>query len=129
MNKQIIVPSDLKDKYTKWHFAPAVKSNGFLFVSGCTGTRPDGTISNKVEEQFRQSFLTIEKSLLEAGLTFDHVVEMTSYHIGLKKNLKVFMEVKDEFIKAPYPAWTAIGISELAVEGGIIEISVTATMQ
>ena len=38
------------------------------------------------------------------------------------------MKVKDEFIKAPFPAWTAIGISELAVEKAIIEISVTATI-
>ena len=129
MNKKIIIPQKSKDKYDKWHFAPAVESQGFVFVSGCTGNKPDGTISDNAEEQFRQSFLTIEESLTEAGLTFDHVVEITSYHIGLKKNLRTFMKVKDEFIKAPYPAWTAIGISELAVEGAIIEISVIATKE
>ncbi len=84
-------------------------------------------ISDNESDQFRQAFLTIEKSLTEAGLTFDNIVEITSYHIGLKKHLRAFTKIKDEFIKAPYPAWTAVGISELAVEGGIIEISVTAT--
>ena len=71
-----------------------------------------------------------EKALIEARLSFEHVVEITSYHIGLRRHLKDFMKVKDElFIKAPYPAWTAIGISELAIKGAIIEISVTATKE
>jgi len=86
----------------------------------------DGTIPSIPEEQFRQSFQTIEKSLVEANLTFSNVVEMTTYHVGLRKHMKDFMEVKDEFIKEPYPAWTAIGVTELAVEGAFIEIRVTA---
>jgi len=70
MNKQVIVPEDLKDKYNEWHFSPAVESQGFVFVAGCTGTRLDGTISDIEEEQFRQAFLTIEKSLIAAGITY-----------------------------------------------------------
>jgi enamine deaminase RidA (YjgF/YER057c/UK114 family) len=34
--------------------------------------------------------------------------------------------VKDEFISPPYPAWTAIGVSELITEGVLIEIRVIA---
>jgi len=126
MDKTIIIPSDLQKKYDDWHFSPAVQSGGFLFVSGCTGSKPDETISNNVEEQFRQAFKTVEKSLIEAGLRYSNVIEMTTYHIGLRKHLDTFMLIKDEFIPEPFPAWTAIGVSELAVEGAIIEIRVTA---
>ncbi len=33
---------------------------------------------------------------------------------------------RDEFIRPPWPAWTAIGISELAVPGARVEIRVIA---
>jgi enamine deaminase RidA (YjgF/YER057c/UK114 family) len=36
------------------------------------------------------------------------------------------MRVKDAFVFAPYPAWTAIGITELITEGALIEIRVIA---
>jgi hypothetical protein len=32
-------------------------------------------------------------------------------------------------VSEPYPAWTAIGISELAVPGGLVEIKVIARMR
>lgn len=126
MDKKVIIPSDLRGKYDNWHFSPAIESGGFLFVSGCTGTKLDGSISSIPKEQFRQSFQTVNKSLIEAGLTFSDVVEMTTYHVGLRKHMEEFMEVKDEFIKEPYPAWTAIGVTELAIERAIIEVRVTA---
>lgn len=42
---------------------------------------------------------------------------MTTYHVGLSKHLTAFIKVKDEFIGSPYPAWTAIGGSELITDG------------
>ena len=126
MKKKPIIPPGSRDKYDKWHFSPAVESGGFLFVSGCTGTRPDGTISTDVREQFRQAFKTVETSLVAGGLTYSDVVEMTSYHVGLAEHFAEFMLVKDEFIEEPYPAWTAIGVSGLAADGALIEIKVTA---
>jgi enamine deaminase RidA (YjgF/YER057c/UK114 family) len=38
----------------------------------------------------------------------------------------VFIKVKDEFVPAPYPAWTAIGVTELITEGTLLEIRVIA---
>jgi len=46
--------------------------------------------------------------------------------VGLQEHIGAFMKVKDEFIKEPYPAWTAIGITELAVPGARVEIRVRA---
>ena len=36
------------------------------------------------------------------------------------------MRVKDRYILEPYPAWTAIGVSELIVPGGLMEIRAIA---
>lgn len=126
MNKKKIIPSEMSEKYTKWHFSPAIESEDFLFVSGCTGTRLDGTNSSDVKEQFRQAFETVEIILTKAGLSFSDVVEMTSFHINLREHFRKFMLVKDEFIGEPYPAWTAVGVSELAADDAMIEIKVIA---
>ena len=41
-------------------------------------------------------------------------------------HLGTFMKVRDEFVSEPWPAWTAIGITELAISGARVEIRVTA---
>ena len=62
----------------------------------------------------------------EAGSSMDNVIEMTTYHVGLQEHIGTFMKVKDKYVKEPYPAWTAIGITELAIPGGLVEIRVIA---
>jgi len=51
---------------------------------------------------------------------------MTTYHVGLKNHLQPFINTKAEFISEPYPAWTAVGVSELASANAIVEIRVIA---
>lgn len=126
MKKTPVIPKSMDTKYSDWHFSPAMKSGKFVFVSGCTGTKPDGTNSTQVTLQFKQAFENVQASLIEAKLSFADVVEMTTYHVGLRNQLEDFKLVKDEYIKEPYPAWTAIGVCELAVKDALIEIKVTA---
>ncbi len=126
MDKTPVIPPKLQGNYDNWHFSPAIESGDFVFLSGCTGTQPDGSNDSDPATQFRHSFEKVLISLNHAGLTFDNVVEMTSYHVGLQAHLKTFMSVKDEFVNEPYPAWTAIGVSELASKTAIIEIKVIA---
>ena len=64
--------------------------------------------------QFEQAFLSLGEVLKEAGGDYTNILEMTTFHIGLNEHLKAFMSVKDKYIEEPYPAWTAIGVSELA---------------
>ena len=53
-------------------------------------------------------------------------MEITTYHVGLNRDLQEFISAKDEFIVRPYPAQTAIGVSELASDGALVKIRVTA---
>ena len=126
MSKKSQFPPGLEHYYKEWHFSPAVESNGFVFVSGCTGERPDGTISDDPGDQSRQAFDTIGLILSSMGLSLADIVEMTTYHVGLHKQMELFLNIKDEYIGEPYPAWTAIGISELSSKEEMIEIRVTA---
>jgi enamine deaminase RidA (YjgF/YER057c/UK114 family) len=110
----------------EWHFSPVLVSGGFAFLSGQTGTHPDGSVASDPQQQFRDAFCFLGANLAAAGLGFDDVVEMTTYHIDLRRHLAAFIKSKDKVIKAPYPAWSAIGVSELITEGTLVEIRVIA---
>jgi len=124
--RKMFVPPEFSTVPDQWHFAPVLDTGEFVFVSGITGVRADRSVSDDPEAQFRDTFRFLAKHLETAGLAFGHVVEMTTYHVGLRQHLKTFQLVKDEFITTPYPAWTAIGVSELITPGTLVEIRVIA---
>jgi len=123
-----IVSDSGKFAYDRFHFSQATESNGFLLCSGIIGTGADRKLPSDTKEEFRNAWKSISQLLAEAGLGLEDIVEYTSYHVGLQAHMADFMAVRDEFLKEPWPAWTAIGITELAVPGAHVEIRVTAQM-
>jgi len=146
-----IIPPALQGVYDNWHYAPAVATNGLIICSGIIGTSPDGEppaedglagaksttaeASNALtalmavrdpEAQFSTAFEALREILRFAGAELSDLVEITTYHVGITRHMDTFMRVKDRFIHAPYPAWTAIGVSELIVPGGLLEIRAVA---
>jgi len=124
--KKVIVTPDFAHFPKDWHLSPGIDDGDYVFFSGVTGTRPDLSISDDPETQFRETFEFLNKNLSQAGLDFSNVVEMTSYHVALRKHLEIFIKVKDEFIFEPYPAWSAIGVAELITKGTLVEIRAIA---
>ena len=123
-----VIPAWMKPIYETYHFAPAVIDGDHLRCSGMIGFRPDLSVPEDPTAQFTLAFENLRGLLAEAGLTFANVTEMTTYHVGLRAQMQAFTAVKDKFMSAPYPAWTAVGISELASPGALVEIQVTARM-
>lgn len=124
--KTTISPPEFAHYPDAWHLSPALDTGDFVFLSGVTGCRPDGSVAADPETQFRDAFRHLEATLAAAGLGFDAVVEMTTYHVELRRHLAAFVAAKDDYVSAPYPAWSAIGISELITEGVLLEIRVIA---
>ena len=124
-----IVPEGLEAQYEKLQFAPAVRVGDTLHVSGVIGTRADGSVSEDPAEQFAQAFTNLGHVLAAAGCGFGDVVEMTTFHVGLQQHMRAFMKAKRTAMSGPpHAAWTAIGIVELAIPGGMVEIRATATV-
>jgi enamine deaminase RidA (YjgF/YER057c/UK114 family) len=111
---------------TQWHMAPVVDTGDFAFFSGFTGAGPNGQASSDPETQFRDAFRFLGENLEAAGLSFMNVVELTSYHVNLRRHAATFIKVKDEFITEPYPAWSAIGVSELWFPELLVELRIIA---
>jgi len=110
----------------QWHLSHVVRSQGFLLLSGVTGTGQDGLVASDPGEQFEQTFVHLGLYLEAAGAALTDIVEMTSHHVGLREHLAEFIAVKDRHIAEPYPAWSAIGVSQLITEGALVEIRVLA---
>ena len=123
-----IIPASQQAMYDNFHFAPGVKAGNLLVMSGQVGMDGSGKCPEDLVEQYRLAFQNVEAVLLEAGGDLSSVVELTSYHIGMREHLRDFIAVKDELIKEPYPAWTAIGCTELAMPGAVVEIRAQAIL-
>ena len=95
-------------------------------MTGFTGVGPDGDLASDPEVQIRQAFAQVVSVLNAAGMDFSHVVEMTTYHVGLRDHLELFRIIRDEFVKEPFPAWTAIEVAGFIREGTLVEIRVIA---
>ena len=126
--KNVVIPTGMEHYYDQFHFAPAVKDGNRLYCSGVIGVGADGKVSSDPEAQFTQAFESLQSVLTTAGVSFADVIEMTTFHVGLQANLTTFMKVKDRYMQAPYPAWTAIGITELAFPGALVEVKVIARL-
>jgi len=127
MNRRII-PASQKALYDNFHFAPAVVDGQNLRCSGVVGMNPDGSVPEDPEAQFEQAFRAIGEVLAEAGAEFADITEMTTFHIGMRQHMSAFTRVREQFIEEPYPAWTAVGTTELALPGALVEIRVTARL-
>lgn len=121
-----IIPAGSQYAYDNFHFAAAVVDGANLRMSGVIGTGSDGQPVADPATQFEHAFEAAAVVLAEAGLGFADVTDITSYHIGLQGHIGEFIRVKDRYVKAPYPAWTAVGTTELAIPGALVEIQIIA---
>ena len=126
MTQRSVYPKGLSAEDIPLKLSPGVVSNGHLFVTGMTGSGADGVMPPEPEAQFRAAFERVGQVLAAEGLSFAHVVEITSYHVDIRTHFDAFAKVYADFVHAPYPAWTAVGVAELRRPGALVEIKVTA---
>lgn len=109
--------------------SPGILSGNHLFLTGATGGDAEGHMPEDPETQFRNCFDKIVLVLEEAGLSFASVVEMTTYHVGLRDHFDLFDTVRLDYARKPYPAWTAVEVAGLRREGAIVEIRIIASTE
>jgi enamine deaminase RidA (YjgF/YER057c/UK114 family) len=126
--RDVIVPAVWADFYEETHVPAAVRVGDMLRLTGHTGEDPDGVFSTEPEVQIRETFRNIALTLAEAGASWSDVVEITSYHVGLLQQAEATLRIAAEFLEAPYPAWTAVGVTELIIADALVEISCVAVL-
>ena len=107
-------------------YADAVRVGDMLYLSGVTGTPVErGADDEALTANFVSIFEEVKARLARAGATFDNVVSVETFRLDYLKNFALFNEVKNRYIKAPYPTWTDVGINALP-PGAVAELAVTA---
>jgi enamine deaminase RidA (YjgF/YER057c/UK114 family) len=123
--RDAVFPAGRHALYATHRYSAAIRSDDMLFVSGQVGSRDDGSPEPDFEAQVRLAFANLEATLRAAGCGFDDIVDVTTFHTEPARQFDTVLAVKDEiFPQAPYPSWTAIGVTWLA--GFDFEIKVIA---
>ena len=112
--------------------AAATKGGVTVYVSGQIALDKDGSIvgRNDVRAQTRQVFENVRIILEEAGGSFDDVVKITQYVVGLKpEHRSLITEVRNDYVnQANPPASTMIGVPSLVIDGLLIEVEAIAVI-
>jgi enamine deaminase RidA (YjgF/YER057c/UK114 family) len=114
-HREAIFPADRHALYEAHRYSAAIRSGDLLFVSGQVGSRPDGSPEPDFERQVQLAFENLTAVLKAAGCTLQDVVDVTTFHTDPESQLETIMAVRDRFVgAAPYPNWTAVGVTWLA---------------
>ena len=125
--RDVVFPAERHALYELHRYSPAIRSNGFLFVSGQVGSRKDGSPEPDLQEQVRLAFANLNAILTEAGCSFEDVVDTTLFMVAPHTQFTAIWEVAaDYWGEAPYPTVTALGVTWLA--GFDFEIKVIAKL-
>jgi enamine deaminase RidA (YjgF/YER057c/UK114 family) len=137
---EVILPDHgSKLNHDEWRFAAVRRDGDTLYVSGVIvhRARNEGTDVAAFKLQTRRALERLKKNLEAANSDFQHVVMINSFHVwqgpdftGTRdEQFQAFEDVIGEFMKPPYPAWTAVGTTGLLGTGGIVEVQLIAKVK
>jgi enamine deaminase RidA (YjgF/YER057c/UK114 family) len=125
--RDVVFPAGRQALYDKNRYSPAIRANGFLFVSGQVGSREEGSPEPTLEGQVRRAFDNLNAILAAAGCSFDDVIDVTVFLVNPEQTFeKVWPIVGEYWGAAPHPTLTGIGVTWLY--GFDFEIKVIAKL-
>jgi enamine deaminase RidA (YjgF/YER057c/UK114 family) len=134
---EVILPDEgAKRAHDEFHYAAARRVDNTLYISGVIVYRREneGRDIPAFKLQVRRTFERLQTILRASGAGFEDVAMINSFHVWQGPNFTgtrdeqftAFSQVASEFIKTPYPAWTAVGTTGLLGDGGIVEVQLIA---
>lgn len=125
LKNEPIFPANRHALYEAHGYSAAILSGDLVFVSGQVGSREDGTPEPDFAKQVALAFENLTAVLAAAGCTTADIIDVTSFHTDPERQFGDVMAAKAKvFPAAPYPNWTAVGVTWLA--GFDFEIKVIA---
>jgi len=134
---EVILPTKgSKQAYDEMRYSSIRRVDNMLYLSGqIIGRREgEGNDAAAFKLQVRRGLENLKKTLEAAGASFQDIVMINSFHVWNSPNFAgtrdehfaVVEEVMGEFMKPPYPAWTAVGTTGLLWDRGLIEVQLIA---
>ncbi len=107
----------------EWGYSDAVVAGDTIYLSGIVVGQREG---EAMEAAYDRTYRQIGAILARAGASWDDVVDITSFHTDVTAQMPAIVAAHKKYVKAPYPAWTAIDVDRLIPERGITEIKIVA---
>jgi enamine deaminase RidA (YjgF/YER057c/UK114 family) len=128
---RFINPKNLHSTRGYSHIVETTSPSRTIYLAGQLGRTLDGKFAGAPDDfraQAVQCFENIKTALGEVGATFKDVVKLTTYFIDIA-HMPTYLEVRNAYVNtAAPPASTAIQISRLAHEGGLLEVEAIAVV-
>ena len=114
------------------NYVSFVQSGSMIYVSGQVSVNEKAEVVGRGDfrAQVEHTFGNLKAALAAAGATFDDVVKITYYVVGLKpEHVTHVREVRKKYLNAEKPtASTLVGVAALVVPDWLIEIEVVAVV-
>lgn len=109
-------------------YSQAIAANGFVFVSGQLGLKPDHAelVGSTIEEQTRQVLDNLEAILVEAGTGVERIVKTTVFLASLD-DFQEMNSIYAERVGDVPPARSTIEVAGLP-SGALVEIEAIAIL-
>lgn len=127
---QYIVPEGASQiAYNALYYASVLKVGNVVTISGQGGWNDNFEITaTTLEEEIEMACNNVEAMLNAAGATWDDVVSVQSYHVGMERTGELMPEQFKKRIPSHRPIWTGVGVAALALPTMHVEIVVTAVV-
>jgi enamine deaminase RidA (YjgF/YER057c/UK114 family) len=136
---EVILPNEAaKRAHDQYRYAAVRRVDNTLYLSGLIIGRRDGEGRDAAafRLQVRRGLEQLKATLEAAGAGFKDVVMINTFHVWSSTNFAgtrdeqfaIFEEVIGDFMRSPYPAWTAVGTTGLLSDGGIVEVQLIARL-
>ena len=125
-NAKVLLSEDPEERkfQQEWGYADAVITGDTIYLSGVVaGLRPNET---DLQPAYDRAFQRMGKILQRAGVGWDDVVDITTFHTDLTTQMPAIVAVKNKYVRTPPPAWTAIQVARLIPSAGLTEIKLVA---
>lgn len=107
-----------------------VNKGKLVFIAGQMPVDKEGKLVGKGDfrVQAKQTYENLMLALKSVGLNASNVVKLTMFVVDLQKNNPVHREIRAMYFPdgKPNPTATALGVTELALEGQLLEVEAVA---
>ena len=110
-------------------YSRAVRVGNRVWVSGTTGTRPDGTVPDGADAQATLALDTIVAALNELGANTDDVVAVRNYVIDIERDWEAIGDALRARFGAVRPAITMVQVARLMLPAHLVEIELEAVVE
>lgn len=114
MTKRIIHTTSAPAAVGPYSQAVAVPAGTMVFLSGQIGLKPETgeMVSDKLEDQVRQSFANLQAVIDASGGRLEQIVKLTLFLTDLSQ-FGLVNNIMSEIIPQPFPARSTVGVSSL----------------